>query len=1044
MATVLTRNQYENQFVDFYEQTLGTGISVVDPIEDDDDDTQDDGTTRSGTLTGVMGVGGEDAFNPMAGTSITGGPLKPQAYNAMNISAGQYVRDNAKSAKKSMDKSDSGFSSYMKNLTTEQFKKRPGEVAILGAASIATGLPLTVVGAVAGDLNRRKQFENATLISATGGGNMMNLNGQTVSRAPGSNQYTGTLGNFTSKQIYAIEELGKGYIPGTMQETFFGQMGDYDDESSEGGGYTVTGKEGLLDAATAERLGGNYDAYGMWHSTKYGTVSRGAPIKAAEELAKQLGVYTPNMDTAALVKFSNTWKDAAKPQTTTQGTFKDFLSGLFSNPLRDSTIDEYKTQRDKVLANIRGYDSDEQDDDSQPDGTNVSNQFSQKVEEQGTRDFFDDVYEDDESDGGFSPGGTGAGRSDYQGGGTSFDSGSSPSYSGGSMSDFGDYGSYEFATGGRIGMQAGGTAPVGFVQGPPGQFSEAETVADDQPMEVPEGTFVINAPAVEHAGSQDIRKMILDAYTVAREKGLDIGRVDRKLYEESVDVALSKGEVVIPPQIAKIIGYDRLRKINNRGKKEVSRRQKASEGGFLGLAEGGAAEDPFNYEDPIILDEVNKGMQALLDEYAKRGVRINTEPFDTSLSDVEVRESQERARQINGEYISGNYTGDPLPEGGGRPYVNVPRTPSLLNFFILAEELHHLDAYKDSNQVVSPYDTSPMATVEMRYAEELRAKQKAYETVKGLLPKGKRTKEFTEDNYAKTFLFFLKQATPENRYQKILADMTKKYPELARVSKQDKKAGMAEGGVPTPTRKPKKEQLADIEFRADMEIFIQNDPLARLGYKLYEDRNLRFNAFVANPPKYDKDGELIGGTRNTAGGAFYPAQGVRRDKSDDPRRTRPAPESVFAKGVKRQGVKSPIEDSIPHMFLVAGESITQDRFQSYITAAHELRHAALDYLSKKYDFDLESISVEEQMMDYADLMAREKAAKLNPNVSKIFKLKDTQYKKESSSSIPEIKRKYDLYSGLAEKMLKEEGYPAQTPAMEPEGFLTRTYKSLVN
>ena len=137
-------------------------------------------------------------------------------------------------------------------------------------------------------------------------------------------------------------------------------------------------------------------------------------------------------------------------------------------------------------------------------------------------------------------------------------------------------------------MQAGGTAPAGFVQGPPSQFSERETVADDQPMEVAEGTFVINAPAVEHAGSQDIRKMILDAYTIAREKGLDIGRVDRKLYEGTVDVALSKGEVVVPPELAKIIGYDRLEKINNRGKKEVSRRQEASEGGFLeqGYASG--------------------------------------------------------------------------------------------------------------------------------------------------------------------------------------------------------------------------------------------------------------------------------------------------------------------------------------------------------------------------------------------------------------------------------------------------------------------------
>ena len=105
--------------------------------------------------------------------------------------------------------------------------------------------------------------------------------------------------------------------------------------------------------------------------------------------------------------------------------------------------------------------------------------------------------------------------------------------------------------------------------GPPENFTERETVADDQNGSVAEGTFVINAAAVEFAGSDDIRKMILDAYSTAREKGLDIGRVDRKLYEGTVDVALSKGEVVVPPELAKIIGYDRLEKINNRGKKEV-------------------------------------------------------------------------------------------------------------------------------------------------------------------------------------------------------------------------------------------------------------------------------------------------------------------------------------------------------------------------------------------------------------------------------------------------------------------------------------------
>jgi len=61
---------------------------------------------------------------------------------------------------------------------------------------------------------------------------------------------------------------------------------------------------------------------------------------------------------------------------------------------------------------------------------------------------------------------------------------------------------------------------------------------------------------------------------------------------EQIDIMISRGEVVVPPKIAKIIGYDRLEKINNRGKKEVARRKKAgdqerpqarqaNEGGFI-------------------------------------------------------------------------------------------------------------------------------------------------------------------------------------------------------------------------------------------------------------------------------------------------------------------------------------------------------------------------------------------------------------------------------------------------------------------------------
>lgn len=166
----------------------------------------------------------------------------------------------------------------------------------------------------------------------------------------------------------------------------------------------------------------------------------------------------------------------------------------------------------------------------------------------------------------------------------------------------------QFRRGGLVQGMAQGDQPVQPAQfvggGPPEQFSKSETVADDQMDSVRPDTFIINAPAVEIAGSEDIRKMLMKAYEVAVEKGLDIGRVDRKIYEGTIDVALSKGEVKVPPELVKVIGLDRLRKINNRGKREVTRRQEAAGGGFLDekkFADGGdVGEDiPFNQTIPI-------------------------------------------------------------------------------------------------------------------------------------------------------------------------------------------------------------------------------------------------------------------------------------------------------------------------------------------------------------------------------------------------------------------------------------------------------------
>jgi len=142
-----------------------------------------------------------------------------------------------------------------------------------------------------------------------------------------------------------------------------------------------------------------------------------------------------------------------------------------------------------------------------------------------------------------------------------------------------------------IGMQAGGmasrvTEDMGFVGGrPPEQVPEEQTVADDVPMEAEDGTFIINAAAVEMAGSSDIEEMLIKAYNKLG-GGVDNQSKTTKIpSKEEISILVSRGEVVVPPEIAKIIGYKRLEKINNRGKQEVSRRQsqrKKAREGFAG------------------------------------------------------------------------------------------------------------------------------------------------------------------------------------------------------------------------------------------------------------------------------------------------------------------------------------------------------------------------------------------------------------------------------------------------------------------------------
>jgi len=103
-------------------------------------------------------------------------------------------------------------------------------------------------------------------------------------------------------------------------------------------------------------------------------------------------------------------------------------------------------------------------------------------------------------------------------------------------------------------------------------------IADDVPRKLEEGDFVINAPAVEMAGRGDIERMVTKAISELQRKGtkIDFGTSEQDI-DSMVDALVSNGEMIIPKSLAEQIGYDRLEKINNRGKERVEAKEQEKE-----------------------------------------------------------------------------------------------------------------------------------------------------------------------------------------------------------------------------------------------------------------------------------------------------------------------------------------------------------------------------------------------------------------------------------------------------------------------------------
>ena len=385
------------------------------------------------------------------------------------------------------------------------------------------------------------------------------------------------------------------------------------------------------------------------------------------------------------------------------------------------------------------------------------------------------------------------------------------------------------AMGGRVGLQMGGTAgrmsgQSGFVERPPSQVPEGETVADDVETALPEGSFVINSATVEFAGEEDIKKMLLDANKEAVRRGLTVDKQGDNA--KLVDVAISRGEVVISPHIAKIIGYDRLEKINNRGKRETKERIQEN-----GQEQPGAAEGGFLMPEP-------------------------------------------------------------------RPF---------------------------------------------------------------------------------------------------------------------------EGGFLTPKPRPfrlQPEALADVELRADLEEYIQNDPLARLGFNLYEKGDVDVKAIVL--PSEDV-------TVNVAG-LYTPAH----------ERENPVEMATTFEGFveKQQGPGKEKRD-VAGIHYFAGDAKNYDRHMSNLTLLHEFRHHAMRYLSQEYDMPMPVLGREETVFDVQDYINRMDARKVKPSIPKESKSKSHETRKRHAYMMPSANKELAFYQEIARDALRDREVPERVKSKEVEGFLDR-------
>lgn len=136
-------------------------------------------------------------------------------------------------------------------------------------------------------------------------------------------------------------------------------------------------------------------------------------------------------------------------------------------------------------------------------------------------------------------------------------------------------GYYGYQDGGEINMQE-----MGFVNGKtPDQVTDAQSVADTEATQAEEGDFVINAPAVEIVGVDNLIQLMSEALQRAEQEGARIVDIPPTTEpEQMVNIFVSEGEFIVPRELIPFVegGIELLEQINEAGKGEVAERVEES------------------------------------------------------------------------------------------------------------------------------------------------------------------------------------------------------------------------------------------------------------------------------------------------------------------------------------------------------------------------------------------------------------------------------------------------------------------------------------